>query len=73
MRKVVESFIVRESVLCVSFALCDFGENSPTVSTQIEEKCARTLELPLLVRRYAYSFLFGSNLGLVCGVFPSLS
>ena len=47
--------------------------NNGTVSTQIEEKCARTLELPLLVKRYTYSFLFGSTLGRVCGVFPSLS
>jgi len=41
-----------------------------TVSTQIEEKHARTSQLPLLVRRFAYSFLFGSTLGRVCGVPP---
>ena len=34
-----------------------------TVKTRIEEKCARTLELPLLVRRLVYSFSFVSTGG----------
>jgi len=34
-----------------------------TVKTQIEEKCARTLALPLLVRRDLYSFCFVSTGG----------
>ena len=34
-----------------------------TVRTRIEEKCARTLELPLLVRRLVYSFCFVSTVG----------
>ena len=34
-----------------------------TVRTRIEEKCARTLELPLLVRRLVYSFYFVSTGG----------
>ena len=36
---------------------------SSTVKTQIEEKCARTLELPLLVRRLVYSFCYVSTGG----------
>jgi len=44
-----------------------------TVRTQIEEKCARTLELPLLVRCLLYSSCFVSAGGRVCGVFPSRS
>ena len=34
-----------------------------TVKTQIEEKSARTLELPLLVRRLVYSFCYVSTGG----------
>ena len=34
-----------------------------TARTRIEEKCARTLELPLLVRRLVYSFSFVSTGG----------
>ena len=34
-----------------------------TVKTQIEERCAGTLELPLLVRRPVYSFCFVSTGG----------
>jgi len=50
----------------------NFNRDS-TVSTQIEEKCARTLQLPLLVRRFAYSFC-SARLWAEFAVFsPSLS
>jgi len=38
-------------------------KSDTTVRTRIEEKCARTLELPLLVRRLLYSFCFVSTVG----------
>ena len=45
-----------KSVMRLCSTLCqDFDS---TVRTQIEEKCARTLELPLLVRCLLYSFCF---------------
>jgi len=60
------------SLLCL-LGIVAYRYQYCTVSTQIEEKYATTLELPLVVRRYTYSFLFGSTLGRVCGVSPSLS
>ena len=39
------------------------GFDEDTVRTRIEETCARTLELPLLVRRMVYPFYFVSTGG----------
>ena len=42
---------------------CKRRDIANTVRTQIQEKCARTLELPLQVRRLVYSFCFVSARG----------
>jgi len=44
-----------------------------TLKTQIQEKCAKTLELPLLIRRLVYSFCYVSTGGWVCGVSPHVA
>ena len=46
---------------------------SLTVKTQIEDTGARTLELPLLVRRLYIPFVLSQLGAEFCGVFPSRS
>jgi hypothetical protein len=58
-----------ELIVCLFSTLLNTGRVQPrretltTVKTQIEDTGARTLELPLLVRRLVYSFCFVSTEG----------
>jgi len=67
---VLTSYSFRHMIFIYSFIDAPCLRIWDIVKTRAEEKCARTLELPLLVRRLIYSFSFVLAGGWVCGVFP---